>query len=205
MGALMVPLPYLLRAQIGRVGAFAAAALLAFGPCYLYFSRFAREDIYFAAISLALLVVAFRFLERPRRHQPALIGALLALAFATKETTFITGFVAFTFFAGVLLFRRELLLRPLRAVGLEAWGWGLAPPSSASTRCSSPPSSRTPTACAGSTPASTTGSASTRSAAAARPGTSTSSSCSATSGRRCCSGPWEPCSRSGGRRSCACS
>ena len=28
--------------------AFAAAALLAFGPTYLYFSRFAREDIYFA-------------------------------------------------------------------------------------------------------------------------------------------------------------
>ena len=126
MGTLMVPLPYLLRGQIGRVGAFAAAALLAFGPSYLYFSRFAREDIYFAAISLALLVVTFRFLERPRRHQPALIGALLALAFATKETTFITGFVAVTFFAGVLLFRRELLLRPLRAVGLEAWGWGLA-------------------------------------------------------------------------------
>ena len=126
MGTLMVPLPYLLRGQIGRVGAFATAALLAFGPSYLYFSRFAREDIYFAAISLALLVVTFRFLERPRRHQPALIGALLALAFATKETTFITGFVAVTFFAGVLLFRRELLLRPLRAVRLEAWGWGLA-------------------------------------------------------------------------------
>ncbi len=126
MGTLMVPLPYLLRAQLGRVGAFAAAALLAFGPSYLYFSRFAREDIYFAAITLALLVVTFRFLDRPRRHQPAILGGLLALAFATKETTFITGFVGFTFFAGVLLFRRELLLRPIREVGLEAWGWALA-------------------------------------------------------------------------------
>jgi uncharacterized protein (TIGR03663 family) len=126
MGLLMVPLPYLLRAHIGRVGAFAAAVALAFGPSYLYFSRFAREDIYFAAISLALLVVTFRFLDRPRRYQPALIGALLALAFATKETTFITGFVGFTFFAGVLVVRRELLLKPIRAVGLEAWGWALA-------------------------------------------------------------------------------
>jgi uncharacterized protein (TIGR03663 family) len=126
MGTLMVPLPYLLRAQLGRVAAFAAAALLAFGPSYLYYSRFAREDIYFAAISFALLVVVFRFLDRPRRHQPALIGALLALSFATKETTFITGFVAFTFFAGVLVLRRELLLGPIRAVGLEAWGWALA-------------------------------------------------------------------------------
>ena len=126
MGTLMVPLPYLLRAQIGRAGAFAAAVLLAFGPSYLYFSRFAREDIYFAAVSLALLVVTFRFLERPRRHQPALIGALLAVLFSIKETTFITGFVAFTYFVGVLAFRRELLLRPLRAVGLDAWGWALA-------------------------------------------------------------------------------
>jgi uncharacterized protein (TIGR03663 family) len=126
MGTLMVPLPYLLRAQLGRIGAFIAAALLAFGPSYLYYSRFAREDIYFAAISLALLVVTFRFLQAPRRHQPALIGALLALSFATKETTFITGFVAFTFFVGVLLFRRELLLGPIRAVGLESWGWALA-------------------------------------------------------------------------------
>ena len=49
MGTLMVPLPYLLRGQLGRVGAFAAAVMLAFGPSYLYFSRFAREDIYFAA------------------------------------------------------------------------------------------------------------------------------------------------------------
>jgi len=127
MGTAMVPLPYLLRAQIGRVAAFATAALLAFGPTYLYFSRFAREDIYIASITLALLVVAFRFLDRPRRHQPALIGALLALSFATKETTFITGFVAGTFFLAVLATRhRDLLLRPVRAVGADAWGWCVA-------------------------------------------------------------------------------
>jgi uncharacterized protein (TIGR03663 family) len=128
MGTLMVPLPYLLRAQIGRVGAFAAAVLLAFGPSYLYYSRFAREDIYFAAISLALLVVTFRFLDRPRRYQPALIGALLGLSFATKETTFITGFVAFTYFAIAVAWRptRQRVIGPIRSVGLDAWGWALA-------------------------------------------------------------------------------
>jgi len=126
MGTLMVPLPYLLRNQIGRVAAFTAALMLAVGPSYLYFSRFAREDIYVAAITLALLVAVFRFLDRPRRHHPAIIGALLALSFATKETTFITAFVAGTFFLVVLLWRRELLVEPIRAVGLEAWGWALA-------------------------------------------------------------------------------
>jgi uncharacterized protein (TIGR03663 family) len=127
MGTLMVPLPYLLRDQLGRVAAFASAVLLTAGPSFLYFSRFAREDIYFASITLALLVAVFRFLHAPRRHHPALIGVLLALSFATKETTFITVFVAGTFFLAVLATRhRHLLLDPLRAVGLDAWGWGLA-------------------------------------------------------------------------------
>jgi uncharacterized protein (TIGR03663 family) len=127
MGTLMVPLPYLLRAQLGRVAAFAAAVFLAAGPSYLYFSRFAREDIYVACITLAMLVAVFRFLAAPRRHHPAVIGVLLALSFATKETTFITVFVAGTFFLAVLATRhRTLLLEPVRAVGLDAWGWGLA-------------------------------------------------------------------------------
>ena len=83
MGTLMVPMPYLLRRQLGRVAAFTAAVLLAVGPSYLYFSRFAREDIYIACVTLALLVVVFRFLDRPRRHHPALIGGLLAASFAS--------------------------------------------------------------------------------------------------------------------------
>src|SRR3954454_10208834 len=98
MGTLMAPLPALLRDELGRVGAFAAAVALAFGPSFLYFSRFAREDIYVACITLALLVAVFRSLARPGPRLPAVIGALLALSFGTKETTFITVFVAGTFF-----------------------------------------------------------------------------------------------------------
>jgi uncharacterized protein (TIGR03663 family) len=134
MGTIMVALPYGLRTQIGRVGALAAGALLAFGPSYVYFSRFAREDIYVACITLALVVVAFRFLERPRRHQPALFGALLALSFATKETTFITLFVGGTFFLGALALearragglRRAPLVRTVAGVGWVPWAWALA-------------------------------------------------------------------------------
>jgi hypothetical protein len=51
---------------------------------------------------------------------------LLALSFATKETTFITLFVAGTFFIAVLISpRRELVIAPVRAVGLVSWGWAL--------------------------------------------------------------------------------
>jgi uncharacterized protein (TIGR03663 family) len=128
MGTIMVALPYGLRRQIGRAGALTAGALLAFGPTVLYFSRFAREDIYVVTITLAMIVVAFRFLARPRTHEPGLFGALLALSFATKETTFITLFVGGTFFLGALVRRgtRQEIVRAVTSVGWAAWAWGLA-------------------------------------------------------------------------------
>jgi len=129
MGTVLVALPYGLRGLLGRTAAFSAAVLLAVGPSFLYFSRFAREDIYIAAITLALLVVVFRFLDAPRRRHPAMIGALLALSFATKESTFITVFVAGTFFLGILWHERRRgapTWKGITSVGWEAWAWGLA-------------------------------------------------------------------------------
>ena len=133
MGTAMVALPYLVRRQIGRGAAFAAAVLLAAGPSYLYFSRFAREDIYIACITLALLAVVLRFLDRPSRAHPALMGALLAASFATKESTFITVFVAGTFFGPLALlearrhgWREAPLIRRILGLGWEAWAWGAA-------------------------------------------------------------------------------
>ncbi len=132
MGTAMIPLCWLLREQLGRVGAFAAAAALTFGPTFLYYSRFAREDIYVACITLALIAVTARFLDHPRKHQPALIAALLALSFATKESTFITVFVAGTYLLLALVVqlrghgREAPLLRAVRAPGWEAWAWALA-------------------------------------------------------------------------------
>jgi len=128
MGLLMLPLAYGLRAQLGRIAAFAFAAFLAFGPTYLYFSRFAREDIYFACLTLALIVVIFRFLARPRAYHPALIGLVLALSFSTKETTFITVFVMGSFFLVALAFpqTRRQVWGPVAGVGVTAWGWALA-------------------------------------------------------------------------------
>jgi len=133
MGTIAVGLPFLLRRQLGRIAAFAAAVLLAFGPSFLYYSRFAREDIYLVALNLALFVAIFRFLSRPKRWHPVLIGVLLAAAFATKEATFITAGLAFPFFVAWLILelrrppdRPRPFLRALSRPGLEAWGWGVA-------------------------------------------------------------------------------
>jgi uncharacterized protein (TIGR03663 family) len=134
MGTLIVALPWFLRGVLGRLPAFTAAVLLAFTPAYLYFSRFAREDIYIAAITLGMLVVAARFFDRPHRWHPALLGALTALSFATKETTWITGFVAITFLVAVLAwqrreagsFRETPVARTFASLGWEPYAWGAA-------------------------------------------------------------------------------
>ncbi|MEA2311781.1 MAG: hypothetical protein QOE28_1749, partial [Solirubrobacteraceae bacterium] len=134
MGTALVAMPYLLRRQLGRVAAFAAGVLLAAGPTYLYFSRFAREDIYVAAITMAMIAVAFRFVTAPRRHHPALLLGLLSLSFATKESTFITVFVGGSFFIVALIWqarhspgglRTAPLWRSLTSVGRDAWLWGI--------------------------------------------------------------------------------
>src|SRR3954447_9873324 len=128
MGAAMIPMCWGLRSLLGRGAALAAAVLFAVGPSYLYFSRFAREDIYVAAITLALLISIWRFLDKPRRYHPAAIGACLALSFATKETTFITVFVMGSFFLLALAIpsTRPKIWGPVTAVGWEGWGWALA-------------------------------------------------------------------------------
>ena len=80
MGTTMVALAYGLRAQLGRLAAYAAGVMLAVGPSYLYFSRFAREDIYIAAITMAMLVVTFRYFDVPRDETAASLRELIALA-----------------------------------------------------------------------------------------------------------------------------
>lgn len=134
-GTLIVVMPFLLRGIVGRTAAFTAAVLLAFGPTFLYYSRFVREDIFISAINLGLLIAVFRYLERPGRKLPIVIGALTALAFATKEATFITLFVAGTFLIATAVFQRlrsgewkakGSILERLAAVGWVPWAYGLA-------------------------------------------------------------------------------
>jgi uncharacterized protein (TIGR03663 family) len=112
-----------------------AGVLLCLTPAFLYFSRFARDDIYMAFLTLALVVAIFRFLERPNRWLPSVILGLLALSFATKEATFITVFVFGTFFVGAIVhgavvarrrglpIARTRLIAAVRSAGGEAWVW----------------------------------------------------------------------------------
>ena len=89
MGTLLVALPFLFRTRLGRPGALLVATLLAFSPALLYFSRFARNDILVAVWTLGLVICMWRYIDEGRNRYLYIGSALLALAFATKETAYI--------------------------------------------------------------------------------------------------------------------
>ncbi len=103
VGSLLVTLPFLIRRELGRIAALTAAIALCCTPSYLYFSRFAREDIYAACVTFGLIVVFVRFLVEPRRWHPVVFFGLLAIAFATKETAYITSFLFVLFVLGAVV------------------------------------------------------------------------------------------------------
>jgi uncharacterized protein (TIGR03663 family) len=123
MGTLVVALPFFARREFGRVAAFAAAAALAISPTMLYFSRFDREDIHLAALTLAVVVVAARFLADPRPWQPIVAGLLLAATLTVKESALFFGALGLLFIIAVLSSQRGRapLVRAARA--LPAWSW----------------------------------------------------------------------------------
>ena len=96
-GSLLILLPWLFRGRLGRTGAIFASALIAFSPTLLYYSRFARGDIYVGVFTLGLVVCLWRYLDE--RKPVFLYGAaaLLALSFATKENTYVNAAILLVF------------------------------------------------------------------------------------------------------------
>ena len=88
MGTALVALPFFLRSRLGRPGALLTATLLTFSPAMLYFSRFARNDILMAAWTLGIVISMWRFIDEGKNRYLYLSSGLLALALATKETSF---------------------------------------------------------------------------------------------------------------------
>ena len=88
-GTALVALPMLLRRQLGRSGALVTSVLLAFSPTMLYFSRFARNDIYMAVWAVLLVAFIWRYMDTRKARYLVLTAAVLALSFSTKETTYI--------------------------------------------------------------------------------------------------------------------
>ena len=119
-GTALVGLPFLFRQRLGRLGALFVAGMLPFSPAMLYFSRFARNDILMALWALSLVIAMWRFIDSGRHRYLYMSSALLALAFATKETTFILVAILGMFLTIVVVPRNwSAIARRVDAMGMS--------------------------------------------------------------------------------------
>jgi len=132
-GGVLVLLPLAFRDRLGRLGALLTAALIAFSPALLYYSRFAREDIYAAVFSLGIVICVWRYVDEQKPHYLYISAALLALSFATKETTFVFAAIMLVFlnlsvafqFAGQSA-KRAGMARGVAFLGYVPFAWLIA-------------------------------------------------------------------------------
>jgi predicted membrane-bound mannosyltransferase len=102
LGSVIVGLPFFMRDYLGKVGAWLACFLLAISPSMVYFSRFAREDIYMACFTLLLVVATARYLSTRRGRWLVIAALAFSLSYATKEATFLTVAIFGSFFGALL-------------------------------------------------------------------------------------------------------
>ncbi len=102
LGTAIVALPFFLRDYLDNVGAWLACLLLAVSPSMVYFSRFAREDIYMAFFTLLIVVGVARYVHTRKMRWLVIAAAGFSFSYATKEATFLTVLV-FGSFLGALI------------------------------------------------------------------------------------------------------
>ena len=103
-GVALVLLPYWFRPWLGRLGALAASAMILISPAIMQYSRHVRHDIFVEVFTVLMFIAFFQYLRsrqaglEVRAQRWLYIGAAaVALALATMETSFIHGFIGFTF------------------------------------------------------------------------------------------------------------
>ena len=118
------------RRQLGRFGAPSAALLFTISPTVLTVTRTGREDSLTGLVSLGLLLIVANGLREPKPRHVVGAGALLAVSFSLKETTFIFGFAGACFFVGLALWavirpagQARSFFRRLRSLGSLPWMW----------------------------------------------------------------------------------
>ncbi len=116
-GTALVVLLYFLRRHLGRWGSLAVATLLAFSPMLLYFSRFARNDIYILFWTLLLVICLWRYIEEKKARYLYIGAAALSLSFCTKEVSYITVVIFASFL--LIVAGRELIARIRRRFDLS--------------------------------------------------------------------------------------
>ncbi len=118
------------RRLLGRHGAVIAALLFTISPTMLTVTRTGREDSLVGLVSLGLILVVANALLDPKPRHVVGAGALVAVSFTLKETTFILGFAGACFLVGlaVVAWRSpggsaRRFFAKVRTLGTVPWMW----------------------------------------------------------------------------------
>ena len=122
LGSGLVGLPYFLRDYLGgRRNALVACFLLAISPSLVYYSRFAREDIYMAFFTMLLVVATGRYVHS-HKYRWCLIGTVaFVLSYATKEATFLSIVVFGSFLAILIAWEVGLKVHVRARIKSQSW------------------------------------------------------------------------------------
>ncbi len=88
-GVAAVWLCYFFRKWLGRAGALSAAVLMLISPYQLYYSRYIRDEPLVMVWGLLLALLVFNYVEKRDNRLLYWLSALMALFYATMETSFI--------------------------------------------------------------------------------------------------------------------
>ena len=133
-GVAAIALIWPLRRWFNKRGALAAAVLMLVSPYMLYYSRYARNEMFVVVETLLTLLAIFRYLESRQNRWLYLLAGALALHATTKETFYIQTAQWMLFLAAwliVQLLRAHWPSQRLKtsfgaAVALSISGFGLA-------------------------------------------------------------------------------
>ncbi len=117
-GIILTVLPILFRKDLGNILTLLFAFTLTISPTLLYFSRFARNDIYVAVWSLIIIACFIGYNKTGKFKYLIITSVILALFFITKESAYIfTAFLLFylliTIVLNILVSRSQKTLNEL--------------------------------------------------------------------------------------------
>ena len=128
LGVVLVLLLLPLRRYLGKYGLLSAAFMLSFSPSFLYFSRYLRNDIYMAVITMIFFVVLFQFKEKGKSRYLIILTLVILAGAYSKENIYLIVFIFLSYFIVerfYLIFRRRYPLKveigDLKAIFMEYW------------------------------------------------------------------------------------
>jgi uncharacterized protein (TIGR03663 family) len=94
------------RSLVGKTTALSAAALIAFSPAAVYYSRYFIHEALLGFFTVATFISVMSYLQTRRPSQLLLASTAAALMFATKETALIAAVVLSVSHVGALMYLR---------------------------------------------------------------------------------------------------